>query len=129
MSPYCNRANTIRGAMPYVNFIGEDPKSHRPNVLHIKALKDRVINVGQVASTLANFGNIDIKPYGSRTALIATSTQYTADKILKQFKNSREYRISEFSVYKHSVASRVAMWSGALLTGSLMLYFFHRKMK
>ncbi|KAL0894106.1 hypothetical protein ABMA27_014150 [Loxostege sticticalis] len=129
MSPYCNRVNVIRGAVPYVNFVGEDPQSHRPSILLIKALKDRAINVSQVASALSSFGSIDIKPYGSRTALIAAGTHNTVDRILKQYKNSGEYRISVYSAYRHSVAGRVAMWSGALLTGSLVLYFFHKKMK
>lgn len=109
LASYCNKVNVIRGAVPYMNLAGEDPPRHRPNLLHVKSMKESTIDVGKVASVLASFGSIDIKPYGRRTALIATSTQHTLEKILKQFKDSREYKISMFNVYRHTPASRFVM--------------------
>ncbi|XP_026329312.1 pre-piRNA 3'-exonuclease trimmer-like [Hyposmocoma kahamanoa] len=129
LAPYCNRINIIRGAIPYMSIVGDDPPRHRPEWLHVKALNERVINVGKVASALASFGSIDIKPYGNRTALIAANSQFTVNNILKQFKNSQEYRISPFSVYRHSVAGQVAMWGVATIAGSLVLYLLHKKVK
>ncbi|KAJ0180678.1 hypothetical protein K1T71_004082 [Dendrolimus kikuchii] len=129
LAPYCNRVNVIRAAVPYMSFVENDPERHRPELLHVKSLKERVINVGKVATLLAGFGSIDIKPYGSRAALIAASSQITVDRILKNFRDSNEYRISMFNVYRHTRASQVVLWSGALITGSLMLYFIHKKVR
>ncbi|XP_045491680.1 pre-piRNA 3'-exonuclease trimmer-like [Colias croceus] len=126
LAPYCNKINIIRGAMPYMNLVDSDPSSHRPNLLHIKSIKERAINVGKVASSLAGFGSVDVKLFGSRTALVAASSQYTADKILKQFKNSRDYRITPYSAIRHSTAGRMALWSGAILTTSIVLFFLHK---
>ncbi|KAM3963083.1 pre-piRNA 3'-exonuclease trimmer [Aphomia sociella] len=110
LAPHCNKVNVIRGAVPCMNLTGEDPPRHRPNLLHVKSIKERTINVAKVASVLASFGSIDVKPYGSRAALVATSSQHIMDKILKQFKDSREYKISKFNVYKHTPPIRVAIW-------------------
>ncbi|XP_041977252.1 pre-piRNA 3'-exonuclease trimmer-like [Aricia agestis] len=124
-----NRVNVIRGAVPYMNLMGADPPSHRPDLLHVKSMQERIINIGKVTAILANFGSIDVKPYGRRTALIAASTHNTVDKILKQFKDNREYKITKFSALKHSAVSRVALLSSALLTGSLFLYLLHKGVK
>ncbi|KAJ8722536.1 hypothetical protein PYW07_003716 [Mythimna separata] len=127
LAPFCNKVNIIRGAIPYMSFTESDPPRHRPSLLYLKA--QRTINVGQVASDLATFGSVDIKPYGSRAALIAAGTQQTAQKILKEFRNSKEYRVAKYNVYKHSPAGKMAIWSGALITGSLVLYLLHKKLK
>ncbi|PZC81702.1 hypothetical protein B5X24_HaOG212146 [Helicoverpa armigera] len=129
LAPYCNKVNIIRGAVQYMNLAEDDPPRHRPGLLHLKALAKRTINVAEVASELATFGSLDIKPYGSRTALIAASSRHTEQVILKQYKNSKVYRIAPYSVYRHSTAGRMAIWSGALITGSLVLYLLHRKLK
>ncbi|XP_049867483.1 pre-piRNA 3'-exonuclease trimmer-like [Pectinophora gossypiella] len=127
LAHYSNKVNIIRGAVPYMNLVGDDPPSHRPDLLHLKCLNER-FNIGKVSSVLAAFGSIDIKPYGSRTALIAASSHYAVNNILKQFRDSRDYRISKYSVYRHSVAGRMAIWwGGALLTGSLVIYIIHKK--
>ncbi|XP_045784102.1 pre-piRNA 3'-exonuclease trimmer-like [Maniola jurtina] len=127
LAPYCNKVNVIRGAIPFMNLVDVDPPRHRPELLHIKSMKERIINVGKITSVLAGLGSIDVKPYGKKTALIAASTQYTADKILNQFQNDREYRISPFNVIKHTPAGRMAIWGSALLTGSLLLFLLHRR--
>ncbi|CAG9783910.1 unnamed protein product [Diatraea saccharalis] len=129
LSSYRNRVNVIRASVPYMNLVGEDPTSHRPQLLHIKSLNEQVINISKVVTALAGIGSIDIKPYGSRAALLAAATQVTAERILKQYRNSREYRISVYSPYQHSVASRMALWGGALLTGSLLIYFLRSNIK
>ncbi|CAH2241183.1 jg3249 [Pararge aegeria aegeria] len=90
-------------------------------------MRERIINVGKVTSVLAGFGSIDVKPYGKKTALIATSSQNTADKILKQFKNDREYLIVPYNAIRHSPASQMAAWGGAFLTGGLLLYLLHKR--
>ncbi|KAJ2952915.1 hypothetical protein O0L34_g7283 [Tuta absoluta] len=127
LAPYSNKVNVIRGAIPYMNLLEDDPPPHRPGWLHVKSLNERVINVTKVASLLSSYGSIDIKPYGTRTALIAANSQYTVNSILKQFKGSRDYRISKYSLYRHSTAGRVAMWGGALITGSLVIYLLHKR--
>ncbi|XP_052737403.1 pre-piRNA 3'-exonuclease trimmer [Bicyclus anynana] len=127
LAPYCNKVNVIRGAVPFMNLVDVDPPRHRPELLHIKSTKERIINVGKVTSALASFGSIDVKPYGKRTALIAANSQHTADKILKQFKNDAEYRIAKFNVIRHSPTGRMAIWGGALITGSLLLYLLHKR--
>ncbi|CAG4988616.1 unnamed protein product [Parnassius apollo] len=129
MAPYCNKVNVIRGAIPYMNLAENDPPKHRPDLLHVKSIKERIINIEKVASALAAFGSVDVKPYGSRTALIATGTQFTADKILKQFRDSRDYRISPYNAFRHSTAGRIAIWGGAFITGSLLLLLLHKKVK
>ncbi|XP_075969833.1 pre-piRNA 3'-exonuclease trimmer-like isoform X2 [Anticarsia gemmatalis] len=96
LAPFANKVNVIRGAIPYMNLIGNDPPSHRPELLHVRSLAERVINVGKIAAVLAGFGSVDVKPYGSRTALIAANSKSS---------------------------------SGALLTGSLVLYLLHKKVK
>ncbi|RVE48606.1 hypothetical protein evm_006795 [Chilo suppressalis] len=126
---YCNRVNVIRGAVPYMNLVEEDPLTHRPSVLHVKSLNERVIDISKVVAALSGIGSIDVKPYGRRTALIAAGTKFTADRILKQYKDSPEYRISVFNYYRHSVTGRMALWGGALLTGSLVIYFLHNNLK
>ncbi|XP_026724655.1 pre-piRNA 3'-exonuclease trimmer-like isoform X2 [Trichoplusia ni] len=77
LAPYCNKINVIRGAITYMSFAENDPPRHRPPLLHVKALAQRTINIGQVASALAGFGNIDVKPHGRRTALVAAVTHQT----------------------------------------------------
>ncbi|GBP24982.1 Pre-piRNA 3'-exonuclease trimmer [Eumeta japonica] len=80
VSRYSNKVNLIRGAVPYM-----------------------------VAALLANYGSIDVKPVGRRAALVVASTQKTADKILKQF-DSKNFRVSVYSPYRHSLAGRMAVW-------------------
>ncbi|KAL4714556.1 hypothetical protein ACJJTC_006602 [Scirpophaga incertulas] len=129
LDPFCNKINIIRGAVRYMNLIDNDPVSNRPSLLHVKSLNETTINISKVASALSNYGAIDIQAYGRQTALVATGAQLTVDRILKNYKNSKEYKISEFSAIKHSVAGRVALWSGAFITGGILLYFFHRNVK
>lgn len=129
LAPYCNKVNVIRGGVSYMNFSENDPPRNRPVLLHVKCLKDTVIDVEKVASLLGSFGSIDIKPCGKRAALVATGAQFMVDKILKTYENNRDYRISKYSVYKHSVAGRFAIWSGSIVTGGLALYLIHKKFK
>ncbi|XP_022820149.1 pre-piRNA 3'-exonuclease trimmer-like [Spodoptera litura] len=126
LKPYCNKVNVIRGAVQYMNFAEDDPPRFRPQLLHLMLLKENSINVGKVASELGAYGSIDIKPYGNKAALIATGSQQVAQKILKEFRNSKEYKIA---LYSHSPAKRVALWSGALITGSIVLYLLHQKLR
>lgn len=129
LTPFANKVNVIRGAIPYLSFVENDPPSHRPQLLHIEALAKRTIDVGQIESTLASIGSIDVQQYGHRTALIAAGSKTAVDRIMKRYKGSKEYRISAFNKYKHTTAGRMAIWSSALLTGSLVLYFIHNKIK
>ncbi|CAB3228579.1 unnamed protein product [Arctia plantaginis] len=129
MAPFANKVNIIRGAIPYMSLVGADPPSHRPGILLIETLAQRTINVGQVASVLASCGSVDVKPYGRRTALLASGTNITVDRIMKSFKDSKEYRITTFNTHKYSLGTRMAMWSGALLTGTLVVYMLHKKVK
>ncbi|XP_053625964.2 pre-piRNA 3'-exonuclease trimmer-like isoform X2 [Plodia interpunctella] len=129
LAPHCNKINVIRGAIAYMNLAGPDPPSHRPDFLYVKSLKERVINVGKVASVLTGIGSVDVKPYGRRTALVATASNYTVEKILKHFNDSREYQITKFTVYRHSPLSQVVFWGGALITGGLVLLLVHKKVK
>ncbi|XP_045445397.1 pre-piRNA 3'-exonuclease trimmer-like [Melitaea cinxia] len=124
---YCNKINVIRGAVPYMNLVSDDPPSHRPALLHIKSMKERMIDIAKISSVIESPGSVDIKRYGNRTAIIAAGTRITADKILKQFKHDRDYRIAPYSFVKHSPIGRAAIWSSAIITGSLLLYFLHRK--
>ncbi|XP_050344681.1 pre-piRNA 3'-exonuclease trimmer-like isoform X2 [Nymphalis io] len=126
LSPFCNKVNIIREAVPYMNLVNNDPPSHRPDLLHVKSIKERVINVEKVTSVLASFGSLDIKRYGRRTALVATSSRNVADRILKQFRNDGEYRIAPYRFVKHSPVGRVAVWSSAIITGSILFIFLHR---
>ncbi|CAH2073510.1 unnamed protein product, partial [Iphiclides podalirius] len=82
-----------------------------------------------VAGALAGAGAADVRPCGSRAVLVAAGAHFTADKILNQFRNSPDYRVSTYNPYKHSAAGRIAIWSGALITGSLLLLLFHKKVK
>ncbi|KAG6448356.1 hypothetical protein O3G_MSEX005463 [Manduca sexta] len=110
LAHYCNKVNIIRGAVQYVNMSGVDPARHRPAWLYVRTLREQLINVDKVASILSSFGSIDVKPHGYRSALIAANSDYTVEKILKRFNNDSEYRISRYSVYRHTTAGRVAVW-------------------
>ncbi|XP_072943577.1 pre-piRNA 3'-exonuclease trimmer-like isoform X2 [Epargyreus clarus] len=127
MAPYCNKVNIIRGAVPYMNLVGEDPPRHRPDLLHVKSVKERVINIGKVAFALSSYGVVDVKAYGKRTALVAAHSHHTADKILKQFKNNSDYKISMYRAYKHSTAGRMTIWGGAIITGGLLVLLLTKK--
>lgn len=129
LEQYCNKVNVIRGAVQYMNFAEDDPPRSRPQLLHLMLLNKSSINVGQVASELGAYGSIDIKPYGSRAALIATGSQQVAKKILKEFRDSKEYKIAPYHMYTHSPVKRVALWSGALITGGLVLFLLHQKLR
>ncbi|KAF9421898.1 hypothetical protein HW555_002338 [Spodoptera exigua] len=118
LTPYCNK-----------NFAEDDPPRFRPQLLHLMLLNQGSINVTQVASELGTFGSIDIKPYGNKAALVATSSQNVALKILKEFRNSKEYKITPYSIYRHSPAKSVVLWSSALITGSIVLYLLHKKLR
>ncbi|KPJ06242.1 Poly(A)-specific ribonuclease PARN-like domain-containing protein 1 [Papilio machaon] len=129
LAPYCNKVNVIRGATPYMCLDENDPPTHRPNLLHIKSLKERIMNIDKVACAVAGCGAADVRALGRRTALVAAGTHFTADKILKKFKDSREYRVSTYKPYGQSAARRLAIWSGALITGSLLLMLLHKRVK
>ncbi|CAH4037251.1 pre-piRNA 3'-exonuclease trimmer-like [Pieris brassicae] len=126
LAPHANKVNVIRGAVPYMNLAGSDPLKHRPMVLHIKSINDRVINVSKVASSLAAYGSVDVKLYDARAALVATNSQYTADRILGQFKNNTDYKVTRYNPIRHSKAGRMALWSGAILTTGIFVYFLHK---
>lgn len=129
LSAYSGKVNVIRGAILYMNLEGDDPPRQRPDWLHVRALKEPVLNVEKLASLLAGLGSVDVKPHDSRSALLAVASQYTADKILRHFRDSREYKISMYNVYRHSKRARVAVWSSAIITGSLVLYVLHKSVK
>ncbi|XP_037973775.2 pre-piRNA 3'-exonuclease trimmer [Plutella xylostella] len=127
LRPHCHKVNVIRAAVPYMNLVGDDPESHRPDLLYIRAVKERAINVGKVAALLAGCGSVDVKPCGARAALVATNSAFTATKILKQFRDNKEYRVTHYNAYRHSTLGRMTLWSGAVITGGLALYFIHKK--
>ncbi|OWR49885.1 Poly [Danaus plexippus plexippus] len=127
LSSYCNKVNVIRSAVAYMNLIDEDPPSHRPELLHIRSLREPAIRMSQVSSLLSGFGALDIKPYGARTALIAAGTHHTANKLLRHFNHHEDYRITPFKPFRHSPTGRLAIWGGALITGTIVIYFIHKK--
>ncbi|XP_068629732.1 pre-piRNA 3'-exonuclease trimmer-like [Battus philenor] len=129
LEPYCNKVNVIRGALPYMSLTGSDPPTHRPSILHVKSLKERYIDVEKVAYEVAGLGAADVRSHGSRAALIAAGTRFTADKIMNKFRDSRNYKISMYKAYRHSAAHRIAIWSGALITGGLLLMLLHKRVK
>ncbi|XP_073943736.1 pre-piRNA 3'-exonuclease trimmer-like isoform X2 [Choristoneura fumiferana] len=109
LAPFRSKVNIIRGAILYMDLADEDPPRQRPELLHVRSLQERVLNVEKIASLLAGLGSIDVKPYDSRSALVAVGTQHTVDKILKQYRDSREYKISMYNVYRHSMQARMAV--------------------
>ncbi|XP_073943737.1 pre-piRNA 3'-exonuclease trimmer-like isoform X3 [Choristoneura fumiferana] len=129
LAPFRSKVNIIRGAILYMDLADEDPPRQRPELLHVRSLQERVLNVEKIASLLAGLGSIDVKPYDSRSALVAVGTQHTVDKILKQYRDSREYKISMYNVYRHSMQARMAVWGSAIITGSLLLYVLHKSVK
>ncbi|XP_013145975.1 PREDICTED: poly(A)-specific ribonuclease PARN-like domain-containing protein 1 [Papilio polytes] len=106
-----------------------DPPTHRPDLLHIKSLKERIMNIDKVASAVAGCGAADVRALGRRAALVAAGTHFTAERILKKLNDSRDYRVSTYKPYAQSAARRLAIWSGALITGSLLLVLLHKRVK
>lgn len=128
LAKFCNKINVIRGPAPYMDLAGDDPQAQL-QLIQIRVLNEKKINIHKVTTLLSNIGTIDVKPIDNKSALVATGSKAILAKIINNFEGSSEYNVSMYDGAKRSLPKKVAFWSTAMITGGLLLYFLHRRVK
>ena len=70
LAPHKNRINVARAALTHIHLAGPDPEPNRPSWLHVTS-RSGGLGVVVLAEKLARWGSVDVRPLGSRAALVA----------------------------------------------------------
>ncbi|KAK7871876.1 hypothetical protein R5R35_006456 [Gryllus longicercus] len=118
-----NRVNVVRADISFITFDGADPKSERPQWLHVRARQNKYLDSSQVAELLAKCGVVDVKSYSRYQALVAVGNHKTARDILMKFRDNEDFKVSKYNPLKHSRFIRSILWSCTLISGSACIWF------
>ncbi|XP_033230635.1 pre-piRNA 3'-exonuclease trimmer-like [Belonocnema kinseyi] len=127
VTPFVNHINIIRGNVSFLNLGGPDPISVRPEWLFVEALGKKTICASEIAELLSSFGNVDVKPFSSKRALVAVANHASARDILKHFKSNADIYIGPYNSFRHSPAAKLFMWGGVIISGGIIALMLQYK--
>ena len=123
MRPFLNHVNVIRASIDHLSLDVEkgDPPSRRPQLLVIASRnKGDALQPAFVASSLANFGSVDVRPLTSASVCVAVGTLRVYKDVVEYCAKSDKMACYRYRPYRHSRAVRNALWGvvvGAGLVG------------
>ncbi|XP_068085004.1 pre-piRNA 3'-exonuclease trimmer [Anabrus simplex] len=125
VQPMKNNVNVIRADVSHICLDGPDPKSERPQWLHVHSRNSKSIDISQVAELFAKFGTVDVKSFSKQKALVAVGNHRCARDILQNFRKHDDFRVTKYSPFKHSPVVRALIFGGAVLSGGTCVWIIY----
>ncbi|CAB3994065.1 pre-piRNA 3 -exonuclease trimmer-like, partial [Paramuricea clavata] len=121
---YGNIVNISRATVPFVNLAGQDPKSNRPDWLHISRRRGlKRLTAGQILKELDKFGSLDVKVLDDQRALVATTHFKVSQRILTAFRRHKQFKVRNYYPFLDNPRVRTFLWAGGLTTAVVTLLF------
>ncbi|XP_071531666.1 pre-piRNA 3'-exonuclease trimmer-like isoform X2 [Panulirus ornatus] len=130
LKKFANCVQIQRAAVRYVNLIGQDPKSKQPPWLLIEGQHKSVrVSPGMVATELAQYGHLDIKPHNNNSVLVAATSWKCINDILMNLEGNSHMKVKVYRRLRHSTLIRTLSWSGALVSAGLSAWLVYTTLK
>ena len=120
MRPYLNHVNVIRASIDHLSLDVDkgDPPSRRPQLLVIASRrKSEPLQPSFVASCLANFGSVDVKPLNCRSVCIAVGTLRVYKEVVEYCSKSDKIACYRYRPFKHSTTVKSLLWTVVVASG------------
>ncbi|NWU92228.1 PNDC1 ribonuclease, partial [Upupa epops] len=119
LAEYLNRVNVIRGAVPSVNFSGEDAPCRRPPLLVVHVRGCPGMNEMQIYQEFKSRCRFDVRRLSKNQFVLLTSKFKHMRLVLRDYKHHPHLQLSVYHRWRHSpsvncllqVSGVVALWS------------------
>ena len=120
LRPFLNHVNVIRASIDHLSLDAEkgDPPSRRPQLLVIATRdKSQPLQPAFVASSLANFGSVDVRPLTANSVCVAVGTLRVYKDVIEFCAKSDKMACFRYRPYKHSKTVRSVLWGVVAASG------------
>lgn len=117
-----NRINLIQAKSDHLYLLGDDPKSRRPPLLHIRLLNGSSFE--SLKDSLNSFGYANLRIIDSNSAIIASDTHRAARRIFEGYRSSKDFEISIYNPFIHNKHTKVILYACSVFAGLASMYLF-----
>ncbi|XP_014240094.1 pre-piRNA 3'-exonuclease trimmer-like [Cimex lectularius] len=96
-----NRINLPRARISYLNLVGPEPRTTRPPLLFLEAVRSSKCDILKLNQILRKHSNIHIKTVSPSSAILAAANYTSYKEVLRDINEHKDFRIEKYSVLKH----------------------------
>jgi len=127
---FLNHVNIIRASIDHLSLDVDkgDPPSRRPQLLVIASrTKYEPLQPAFVASSLAQFGSVDVKPLNAYSVCIAVGTLRVFKEVVEFCSKSDKLACYRYRPFRHSKTARGLLWAVVLASGCVTSWILFGK--